>query len=73
MGMGYRYSGSSSYPRFDRELCEVAKIFGGVESKYIKEKRDSEVDGSLDYWFGFMSSDTQNMKRLFSRKVLIRF
>lgn len=64
MGMGYRYSGSSSYPRFDRELCEVAKIFGGVESKYIKEKRDSEVDGSLDYWFGFMSSDNTDHEKI---------
>lgn len=26
MGMDYQYAGSASYPRFDRELCEVAKV-----------------------------------------------
>ena len=31
MGMDYRYSGSASYNRFDNELCEVAKVFGGIE------------------------------------------
>lgn len=57
MGMSYQYTGSASYPRFDRELCEVAKIFGGVETAHLKERRETEGERSLGYWFGFLSSD----------------
>ena len=31
MGMDYQYAGSASYPRFDRELCLVAEVFGGIK------------------------------------------
>lgn len=57
MGMDYQYAGSASYPRFDRELCEVAKVFGGVETAHLKERREAESDRPLGYWFGFLSSD----------------
>lgn len=30
MGMDYQYSGSASYPRFDKEIFEVVKLLGGV-------------------------------------------
>lgn len=43
MGMDYQYSGSASYPRFERELRELAKIFGGKE---CKSKIDKEVLGN---------------------------
>lgn len=29
MGMDYVWSGSASYPRFDREINAIAKVFGG--------------------------------------------
>lgn len=57
MGMDYQYAGSASYPRFDRELCEVAKVFGGVETARLKERKETENKRSLGYWFGFLSSD----------------
>lgn len=57
MGMDYQYAGSASYPRFDEELCEVAKIFGGVETAHLKERRETESERPLGHWFGFLSSD----------------
>lgn len=57
MGMDYQYAGSASYPRFDRELCEVAKVFGGIETAHLKERRETESERPLGYWFGFLSSD----------------
>lgn len=57
MGMSYQYAGSASYPRFDRELCKIAKIFGGIETAHLKERRETEGERPLGYWFGFLSSD----------------
>lgn len=57
MGMDYQYAGSASYPRFDRELCEVAKVFGGIETAHLKERKETESERPLGYWFGFLSSD----------------
>lgn len=57
MGMDYQYAGSANYPRFDRELCEVAKVFGGIETTHLKERRETESERPLGYWFGFLSSD----------------
>lgn len=57
MGMDYQYAGSASYPRFDRELCEVAKVFGGIETAHLKKRRETESERPLGYWFGFLSSD----------------
>lgn len=54
MGMDYIYAGSASYPRFDRELCAVAKVFGGELTEEIM-KRKENISG-IDYWFGFLSS-----------------
>lgn len=55
--MDYQYAGSASYPRFDRELCEVAKVFGDIETAHLKERRETESERPLGYWFGFLSSD----------------
>lgn len=57
MGMDYQYAGSANYPRFDRELCEVAKVFGGIETAHLKERKETESERPLGYWFGFLSSD----------------
>lgn len=57
MGMDYSYAGSASYPRFDRELCEVAKVFGGIETDHLRKRRETEAERPMGYWFGFMSSD----------------
>lgn len=77
MGMDYQYMGSSSYSRFDRELCDVVEILGGRKTEYLKNKKEKEIDGSLDYWFGFYSSDgTQNEKFVFpenTNKTLVRW
>lgn len=57
MGMDYQYAGSASYPRFDRELCSVAEVFGGVKTEHLKQREETENDRPFGYWFGFMSSD----------------
>lgn len=60
MGMDYKYSGSASYPRFDRELCAVAEVFGGIKTEHLKEREVTENERPLGYWFGFLSSDNSN-------------
>lgn len=42
MGMDYKYSGSASYGRFDKELCAVAEIFGAVKTDNLKT-RETDV------------------------------
>ena len=59
MGMDYQYAGSASYPRFDRELCEVASVFGGKLSEHTEDIKNTENERPLGYWFGFISSDEQ--------------
>lgn len=59
MGMDYQWQGSSSYPRFDRELCAIAAIFGGIKTDHLKERESTEGDRPFGYWFGFLSSDDQ--------------
>lgn len=57
MGMDYQYMGSASYPRFDEELCAVASVFGGKKTEHLQARKNGTRKGSLDYWFGFLSSD----------------
>ena len=67
MGMDYQYAGSATYPRFDRELCAVAEVFGGVKTKHLKEREETENKRPFGYWFGFLSSDSyDNTKFVFS-------
>lgn len=63
MGMDYQYAGSASYPRFDRELCSVAEVFGGVKTEHLKEREATESERPLGYWFGFLSSDSSNLPK----------
>ena len=37
MGTDFQYAGSASYPRFDREVCAVAEISGGVKNRTFKK------------------------------------
>ena len=60
MGMDYRWAGSASYPRFDRELCAVAEVFGGIKTEHLKNREATEHERPLGYWFGFLSSDGSN-------------
>lgn len=60
MGMDYQWAGSASYPRFDRELCAVAEVFGGIKTEHLKERERTEGERPLGYWFGFLSSDGSN-------------
>lgn len=57
MGVDYKWSGSASYPRFDRELCAVSEVFGGIKTEHLKERERTENERPLGYWFGFLSSD----------------
>lgn len=63
MGMDYSWAGSASYPRFDRELCAVAEVFGGIKTEYLKNREDTENERPFGYWFGFLSSDDANEKK----------
>jgi len=63
MGMDYQYAGSSSYPRFDRELCAIAEIFGGLKTEHLKQREETENERSLGYWFGFLSSDNSDLPK----------
>lgn len=63
MGMDYKWSGSSSYPRFDREICAVAEVFGGMKTEYLKERMATECERPCGYWFGFLSSDCSDIDK----------
>ena len=66
MGMDYQYAGSASYPRFDAELKNVAKIFGGIPTKEFEEYAEEAptiVPLNVKYWFG--SSDMTGNRFLF--------
>ncbi len=54
MGMDYRYAGSASYPRFNKEMEKVAKLFGAIDSKELKENKEKYKDGInwVDHMFG---------------------
>lgn len=68
MGVDYRYAGSASYPRFDKEICEIAKIFSGEKTEYlIKREKNSSNESTLDYWFGFLKSDSKETNFVFPK------
>ena len=55
MGMDYKFAGSASYPRFNEELREVAKIFGGTKpDKFIFPDGTNEI---LVKWFNDIYGD----------------
>ena len=59
MGMDYQYAGSASYPRFDEELVNVARVFGGILSKDAGNLVNSTKPDSdfVRYMFGPLSGD----------------
>lgn len=63
MGMDYSWSGSASYPRFDKELCAVAEVFGGIKTEHLKEREATENERPCGYWFGFLSSDYSDKEK----------
>ena len=63
MGMDYQYAGSASYPRFDRELCSVVEVFGGIKTEHLKEREVTENERPFGYWFGFLSSDSSDLPK----------
>ena len=63
MGMDYSWAGSASYPRFDRELCAVSEVFGGIKTEHLKNRENTENERPFGYWFGFLSSDDANEKK----------
>ena len=63
MGMDYCWSGSASYPRFDRELCAIAEVFGGIKTEHLKNRELTENERNCGYWFGFLSSDDSNKEK----------
>lgn len=75
--MDYKWAGSASYPRFDMELCAVAKVFNGVKTEHLKTRESTVNERPCGYWFGFLSSDNSNkMKFIFpdgTDEVLIRW
>ncbi len=77
MGMDFNYAGSSSYPRFDRELCAIAEVLGGIKTEHLKEREATENEHFLGHWFGFMSSDdSSEAKFIFpegTNKVLVKW
>lgn len=77
MGMDYQYAGSASYPRFDRELCAVAEVFGGNKTNHLQEREATENERPLGYWFGFLSSDNSNMPKFIfpegTNEVLVKW
>lgn len=77
MGMDYQYAGSASYPRFDRELCAVAEIFGGIKTEHLKEREATESERPCGYWFGFLSSDNSDKPKFIfpegTNKTLIKW
>ena len=63
MGMDYQYAGSASYPRFDRELCSVVEVFGGIKTEHLKEREETENERPFGYWFGFLSSYSSDLPK----------
>lgn len=77
MGMDYKYTGSASYPRFDRELCAIAEVFGGIKTEHLKEREATENERPCGYWFGFLSSDNSNEAKFVfpegTNEILVRW
>ncbi len=77
MGMDYSYAGSANYSRFDKELCAVAEVFGGIKTEHLKEREATENERPFGYWFGFLSSDdSEKVKFVFpegTNKILVKW
>lgn len=52
MGMDYQYSGSASYPRFEKEIEAIAKALGAEPTDALAVLQDIAAKKPLGYWFG---------------------
>ena len=52
MGMDYQYSGSASYPRFEKEIEAVAGILGAEPTDALDVLKSIAAKEPLGYWFG---------------------
>ena len=81
MGMDYRYAGSASYPRFDREMEQIAHLFGGINTKELDKAKEAcgtelVVDGKLNLSCMFGYTKDVGVKYVFPNetpKTLIKF
>lgn len=87
MGIDYRFSGSASYPRFDREMEAIAKIFGG-ERPILKDGQTNlipreysfpeNINPTIKKWLNypynddFSSEDTREIWEEISKHPEIR-
>ena len=77
MGMDFQYAGSASYPRFEQELCEIAKVFNGIETEHLKQRKETESKKPFGHWFGFLGADNaEESKFIFpeeTNEILIKW
>lgn len=73
MGMCYEYAGGASYPRFNKELTAVVKLFGGVLVSEVKEAQNKIPEGSIDWWFGDPMVDNKEDNFVFKDKIAESF
>lgn len=67
MGMDYRYAGSASYSRFDREITEVAEVLGAkLKPEYQelmdKVKKAESENPNVFYAFGTINATDKSRK-----------
>ena len=55
MGMDYQYAGSASYPRFEKEIADVAALLGCAKTRAADVLKTASDAEPLGRWFGFMS------------------
>ena len=67
MGVDYRYAGSASYPRFDEEICEIAKVFGGEKTEDLIKRQENLSKEPIYYWFGFLKPNSKETNFVFSK------
>ena len=67
MGVDYRYAGSASYPRFDEEICEIAKIFGGEKTEDLIKRQENLSKEPISYWFGFLKPTSKETNFVFPK------
>ncbi len=81
MGMDYRYAGSASYSRFDREIEQIAHLFGGINTKELDKAKEAcgtelVVDGKLNLSCMFGYTNDVDVKYIFPEKtpeILVKF
>lgn len=67
MGIDYRFQGSSSYPRFNKEISQIAELFGGVKNERYKAEEQNVKTNSVLYWLGFPYISDKAEKYIFPK------